>query len=79
MKTAISIPDHLFEAAEQTAKKLGISRSQLYARAVAVFLERRQAQEITKALDELYSREPSHLDSELARIQSASLDKENWE
>ena len=79
MKTAISIPDPLFEAAEQTAKKLGISRSQLYARAVAVFLERRQAQEITKALDELYSREPSHLDSELARIQSASLDKENWE
>ncbi|MEM6753148.1 MAG: ChpI protein, partial [Cyanobacteria bacterium P01_C01_bin.38] len=33
MKTAISIPDPLFEAAEQFAKRLGLSRSELYAMA----------------------------------------------
>ena len=34
MKTAISIPDALFQAAEDAAKRLAISRSELYVRAV---------------------------------------------
>ena len=40
MKTAISIPDEVFEAADRTAKKLGVSRSELYATAVHEFIER---------------------------------------
>lgn len=32
MKTAISIPDPIFEAAEGFARRLGMSRSELYAR-----------------------------------------------
>ncbi|MCI5211777.1 MAG: ChpI protein, partial [Candidatus Electrothrix sp. ATG2] len=35
MKTAISIPDKLFTAADQYAKKHGFSRSSLYAKALA--------------------------------------------
>jgi metal-responsive CopG/Arc/MetJ family transcriptional regulator len=35
MKTAVSIPDPLFEAADNLAGRLGISRSELYARALA--------------------------------------------
>ena len=34
MKTAVSIPDHVFDAAERLAEKLGISRSELYQRAL---------------------------------------------
>ena len=40
MKTAISIPDETFEAAETLAGRLGLSRSELYATAVAEYLAR---------------------------------------
>ena len=39
MKTAISIPGRLFNAAEHYAKAHGFSRSNLYAKAIAHFLE----------------------------------------
>ena len=34
MKTAISIPDEVFRSAERLAQRLGVSRSELYAKAV---------------------------------------------
>jgi metal-responsive CopG/Arc/MetJ family transcriptional regulator len=34
MKTAVSMPDSIFEAAEALAKRLRMSRSQLYTKAV---------------------------------------------
>ena len=40
MKTAISIPDPVFEAADQLAARIGMSRSELYATAVAEFMDR---------------------------------------
>ena len=40
MKTAISIPDPLFERADQLAQKLGKSRSQLYRDALDEYLAR---------------------------------------
>ena len=57
MKTAISLPDDLFRLAETAARKLRMSRSQLYATAVAEFLERRQAGKNTKRLS-VCPREP---------------------
>ena len=39
MKTAISIPDPIFQAAEEAAARLSMSRSQLYTKAVAAFVE----------------------------------------
>jgi metal-responsive CopG/Arc/MetJ family transcriptional regulator len=35
MKTAVSIPDPLFQAAERLARRRGLRRSQLYAEALA--------------------------------------------
>jgi metal-responsive CopG/Arc/MetJ family transcriptional regulator len=35
MKTAISLPDELFESADALARRMGISRSKLFATAVA--------------------------------------------
>ena len=54
MKTAISIPDTLFEAAERMAHRLAISRSELYARAMAEYLEQHRYQNVTKALNKVY-------------------------
>jgi hypothetical protein len=39
VKTAISIPDEVYEAAEKLADELKMSRSELYARAVSEYVE----------------------------------------
>ena len=54
MKTAISIPDDLFNLAETTAKKLGIPRSQLLARALEEFIQNHSNQSITENLNKIY-------------------------
>jgi predicted transcriptional regulator len=53
MKAAISIPDDLFRRAEEMARTLGKSRSQLYREALAGYLMRRDPQSVTTALDQL--------------------------
>jgi hypothetical protein len=78
MKTAISVPDGLFHLAETAARSLGISRSQLYATAVAEFLSRQQGDAVTQRLDEVYSRRPAKLDAALHRAQLRSLEKDSW-
>jgi metal-responsive CopG/Arc/MetJ family transcriptional regulator len=61
MKTAISIPDELFTLAEITAKKLGIPRSQLFARALEEFIENHSNQSITEKLNKIYANTSEHL------------------
>lgn len=78
MKTAISIPDPIFEAAEGFAHRLGISRSELYSKAVAEYIASRQSENITQKLNEVYDKESNLLDNELHSIQTASLPKEEW-
>jgi hypothetical protein len=78
MKTAVSVPDDLFYLAEATARKLRISRSQLYANALAEFLSRRDADAITERLNEVYSHEAAKVDPAFERAQLNSLDRESW-
>ena len=80
MKTAISIPDELFAAAEDAADRLGVSRSELYRRALREFLAGPDVGAVTEALDAVYSKQPeeSQLDPVLARLQLASLPHEEW-
>ena len=79
MKTAISIPDSLFAAAERLADRLGMSRSELYRTALAAFVARHDEDEITARLDEIHGRiESTGLDPVLDRLQQASLPREPW-
>lgn len=78
MKTAISIPNPIFEAAEQVAKELGISRSELYTTAIAAFVEAHRSEDVTQKLNQVYAAETSTLDPVLHRLQAATLDGENW-
>jgi len=55
MKTAISLPDTLYEDAEKTAKSMGISRSQLFAKALEEFLNHHKKESITEKYNEIYS------------------------
>lgn len=54
MKTAVSIPDPIFERADAHAKRLRVSRSELYARALEAFLASADRSWITRAYDEAY-------------------------
>ena len=78
MKTAISVPDEVFEAAEKAAKKLGVSRSEFYANAVREFIERYGREGITETLDSVYAAAESDLDESLAAMQWNSFPKEKW-
>lgn len=78
MKTAISIPNDLFEKAEELAERLDVSRSQLYARAIAEYTQRHTSQQVRQKLDEVYGGSDSAVDPALAMMQSISLLPEEW-
>ncbi len=78
MKTAISIPDPLFQAAEQFAKRMGLSRSELYAVALQEYLQAHKREQITQHLDAVYVDEDSSLDPLFVKLQTHTLSEENW-
>ena len=78
MKTAISIPNPLFELAEEIAKQLRISRSELYAKALAEYLRSYQRTSITERLNQIYTEEDSAPDPVLSQLQLAAIAKEEW-
>ena len=80
MKTAVSIPDRVFQSAEKLAARLGVSRSQLYANALAALVEKHREDIVTSQLNELYGPggEESSLDLDVTLLQSSSLAREKW-
>ena len=78
MKTAVSLPDNLFSAAERHAKRIGVPRSRLYAIALAEYLEKQQFCGVKEALDTVYGAEPSEVDPVLNAMQNASIKREDW-
>ena len=78
MKTAISIPEKLFESAEQFARGRGMSRSELYATALRHYLGEHRGELITERLDEIYGGESGGLDPDIARLQARSLPEDDW-
>ena len=55
MKTAISIPDDIFLAADQAAHRLGYSRSELFTQAVRRFLQEQGPDPVTEALNRVHA------------------------
>lgn len=80
MKTAVSLPDDIFKEADRTAKQLGISRSELYARALEAYLAKHRAAEITATLDRVYAEDAGRTDTVLAALQYGALaeDEDDW-
>lgn len=80
MKTAISLPDELFGAAERTARRLGLSRSELFRRALVLFLQQHDDRLVTEALNRVYGEgqaDPS-LPAEVAEMQALSVPADEW-
>ncbi len=83
MKTAVSIPDRIFESAESFAHRRKMSRSELYAKALAAYLSEHEAEGITERLNAVYAgeaAEQSRLDPLLERMQADSMDSagDDW-
>jgi predicted DNA-binding protein len=52
MKTAISLPDETFARVEQAAKRLGVSRSEFFARAAERWLNDLEGDQLTEAINQ---------------------------
>lgn len=77
MKIAISVPDSTFEAAERVSKQLGMSRSQLFSRAVEAFVKEHRGVDVREALAAVYGSEPSAVDPVIDELQAEAL-REDW-
>lgn len=78
MKSDISIPNPVFHAAQNLAKKMGVSLSELYTAALNAYVAEHEKENITETLDQVYAEEPSTLEPELVNLQVVSLEGEQW-
>jgi len=67
VKTAISLDESLFREAENWAGKLGVSRSQLFARAVEEYVRRHEDEDLVRRLNEAHADGPDEEDEEALR------------
>ncbi len=73
MKTDISIPNPVYQAAKQLAETLGISLNELYTVALTTYVTSHQNGGVTEALNRVYDKESSAIDPTLVRVQITSL------
>ena len=78
MKTAVSLPDKLFERAETVAKKLHVSRSELYKRALTGYLKTRDEEAIAQKLREVYGKIPAKVDEAFHQAQLEVMKRSEW-
>ena len=78
MKVAVSIPDELFETAETLGKRLRVSRSRLYATALAEFLSKHRGRKVTDRLNTVYGAEEGRLEPGVRRLKRRSLERGSW-
>jgi len=78
VKTAISIPDSIYKAAEKLTAQLGMTRSALYTEAIKKFLLDFRNDRITEKLNEIFEKESSNLDPVLEKMQTISMEEVEW-
>ena len=78
MKTAVSIPDDVFEDAERLARRLHTSRSKLYARALAEFVARYDDDRVTALMDEAVCEAGGQPDAFVTAAARQSMQRGEW-
>ena len=78
MKTAISLPDEIFESADALAERLGLSRSELYATAVAEYLAKHRGEDVTARLNDVFADHASGVDPAVRSAQARSIGRSEW-
>ena len=69
MKSNITIPNSIYQAAEKLAKELGISLSELYTAALTAYISDREKKSIADGTNAVYTTEPSMLEPEMVEMQ----------
>ena len=67
VKTAISLEGELFRQAQGLARRMKVSRSRLFAAAMAEFIERRRNRQLFEAANAAYAGEPDPAETRLRR------------
>lgn len=78
MKTAISVPDDVFEEAEQLVRRTKRSRSELYTLALTEYLARHAPDRITEAMDRVISEVGEEVDDFVAEASRRILSRVEW-
>lgn len=78
MKTAVSVPNEVFEGAERLARRLKVSRSQLYSRALREYLARHSPDEVRQALDALCADLDTGVDDFVGEAGRRVLEGADW-
>ena len=78
MKVAVSIPDPIFQEAERVSRRLRVPRSQFYARALVAYVRDQSGEELTRRLNEVYSKVSSKLDPATEATALEVMRREKW-
>jgi len=78
MKTAVSIPDDVFEGAERLARRTRRSRSQLFADALREYVARHAASDVTEAMNRVCTESGDLRDPFIAAAARRVLERSEW-
>jgi len=78
MKTAVSIPDEVFEGAERLARRTKKSRSRLFSDALKEYLARHAPEEVTEAMNKALAEIGGQSDPFVAAAARRILERSEW-
>jgi predicted transcriptional regulator len=78
MKTAVSIPDDVFEGAERLARRTKKSRSRLFSDAVKEYVARHAPDDVTVAMDQVCAELGNSEDAFVASAARRTLERSEW-
>ena len=78
MKTAVSIPDDIFEQAESLAHRAKRSRSDVYARALSEYVARHAPDRVTEAMDRALGEVNEPADGFVSQAAHRTIKRSGW-
>lgn len=78
MKTAVSIPDHVFEQAERLARRTRKSRSHVFSTALREYVARHSPDDVTEAMDRVCAEVGAESRPFVARAARRLLEQSEW-
>lgn len=78
MKTAVSIPDDIFQAAERLARCMKRARSEIYSLALAEYVARHGSDQATEAMNAVLDEIDQPNDAFVAAAAGKALERNRW-